>query len=484
MVSIFRRIIERYAVLNITIKATLWFIFCSTMQRIILILTTPLFTRLLTPEQYGQYTVYTSWLQIFTIITTLKLNAGGFNKGMSKYEKNSDDYVATVQTITTVLTFLVAAFYGIFCNQINHITELSTLVTIGMFVELIFSPAISFWTLRQRYKYKYRSVVQVTILIALGNAFVGLLAVLITPTDKGTARIFSCIFVQVLIGGVIYFINYKKASRCFNIEYAKYALGFALPLLPHYLSLYVLEQSDRIMIQKMCGTAYAGIYGVAYSAGMVIKIVTESTTNALVPWLYGKLESKRYSDISKCIIPLLLVVLVALTIFIAFSPEIMVILAGAEYTEAKYVIPPVTASVFFVFIYTIFANVEFFYEEKKFTMYISIGGAVLNVVLNYLLIPIYGFVAAGYTTLICYVAFSMGHYIYMIHILKKRKIADNIISTGKVILVSIIMVFVTITLSILYEYRIIRYALVGCTAVFVLWRRKNIVNVLRSLKKE
>ena len=68
---------------------------------------------------------------------------------------------------------------------------------------------------------------------------------------------------------------------------------------------------------------------------------------------------------------------------------------------------------------------EFYYEEKKMLVYGSIGAAVLNIILNGLLIPIFGFVAAGYTTLISYIVFALSNYYTMRLMLKKRKLDDD-----------------------------------------------------------
>lgn len=57
----------------------------------------------MTTEQYGQFNVYNSWLQIFTIITTLRLNYAVFNKGMSKYKDDRDAYTSTMQSLTFII---------------------------------------------------------------------------------------------------------------------------------------------------------------------------------------------------------------------------------------------------------------------------------------------------------------------------------------------------------------------------------------------
>ena len=154
-----KKLLKRYNDISIVAKATLWFVFCNIVQKGIAFITTPIFTRLMSTEQYGQYSIYLSWLHIFTIITTLRLTGAVFNKGMSKYKEDRDTYTSTMQTITFVLTFIVFAVYLIFRSQINALTELPTFIMVAIFAELLVAPAIEFWTVRKRYEYIYKPVV-------------------------------------------------------------------------------------------------------------------------------------------------------------------------------------------------------------------------------------------------------------------------------------------------------------------------------------
>ena len=103
---VMKKILKKYNTIPVAAKATIWFIFASTLQKGMSLITTPIFTRIMSTEQYGQYSVYNSWLQIFTIITTLRLNWAVFNKGMSKYKNDRDGYTATMQSVTFMLTIL------------------------------------------------------------------------------------------------------------------------------------------------------------------------------------------------------------------------------------------------------------------------------------------------------------------------------------------------------------------------------------------
>lgn len=483
MVKTAKKTLAKYKSIPVAAKATLWFAFSSIIQRGISTITTPIFTRLLTPEQYGQFSVYNSWLQIFTIFVTLRLNYAVFNKGMSKYTDDRNSYTSTMQSITTFLTFLLFTVYILFHNFINQLTELSTFITLAMFAELLFSPAISFWSCKNRYNFKYKRIVFVTLLITISNAVIGVIAVLISE-NKGTARIISCVLVQVIIGAFIYYSNIKNSKKLFVKEFAKFAIIFNLPLIPHYFSVYILEQFDRIMIQKMVSLSAAGIYSVAYNIGLLMKIVTTSINNSLVPWIYKKLKDNKIQDIRKLIHSIIIFAGAIAILFIAFAPELISIFAGEEYQQAIYIIPPVALSVLYTFIYTIFANIEFYYDANKFTMVLSISGAALNIALNYIGITMFGFIAAAYTTLICFLIFTFTHYYYLKRVLKQHEIIDHCINKYFLIITSIVFIGISMLFTLIYQYILIRYIIVAIVALLIVNYRKRIKSLFINLRRE
>ena len=137
-------------------------------------------------------------------------------------------------------------------------------------------------------------------------------------------------------------------------------------------------------------------------------------------------------------------------VFITLAPEAIYILAGAKYASAAYVIPPVAGSVVFLFLYTNFANIEFYYDYNKFTMYISMIGAALNIVLNYVFIKMFGYVAAGYTTFVCYLVYCIGHYIFVEHIIKK-KFGRHLIDWKYLAILFVLLVVLMILMSLTYK---------------------------------
>ena len=86
-----------------------------------------------------------------------------------------------------------------------------------------------------------------------------------------------------------------------------------------------------------------------------------------------------------------------------------------------------------MFLYNLFGNIEFYYEKTLFIMVASCVGAILNGVLNAAFIPIFGYYAAGYTTLFCYAVFAVSHYVFYRIIVRKKADVKGIYN-GKIIL--------------------------------------------------
>lgn len=481
--QVVKKILKKYNTIPVAAKATIWFVFASTLQKAMSLITIPIFTRIMSTEQYGQYSVYNSWLQIFTIITTLRLNWAVFNKGMSKYKNDRDVYTATMQSVTFMITLAVFAVYLVFHRQINEIIELPSFIVVAMFAELLVTPAIDFWSLRKRYEYQYKPVVFRTILFTFVNAAVGVIAVLISE-EKGYARIMTCIAVNIAFGLSLFVYNYIKSRRLFKFEYAKFAIKFNLPLILHYISQYILDQFDRIMIQKMVDTASVGIYSIAYNAGMLLKIITQSINNALVPWQYEKLEKREFKELDDVLFLVYLLVGLCALVFITFAPELMHILGDDKYYRAVYAIPPITLGLFFMYIYTTIANVEFFYDQNKFTMYISMLGAFLNIILNYIGIKMFGYLAAAYTTMICYILYATGHYIYMTISVKKLLGINQVFNTKRIVILGLAILSCGIIVMFLYNYIIIRYILIVGVVSIGFLKREKISSLIIKIKKK
>lgn len=443
-----------------SMKAAIWFTIASIIQKLSSFITMPIFTRILTPEEYGLMSVYNSWMAFFLIISTFYFWAGVFNNGMVKFDQDRDNFVSSVQSLSTIIVAVVFLIYLVFHEQLNMLTGLPTFLMALMFVQIFFTPSLNYWMTRQRYELKYKSLVLVTLIMWVLNPLLGLLAIYIMK-DNGIARILSIVFIQVIFGLYFYIKQMRKPTKKVVKKYWKYAFLFNLPLIPHYLSQIVLSQIDILMIDKMIDTASAGIYAVAYSIATISLFLVLSINGAFLPWTYEKLKALDYSHMGNNTNFLAIGMGSVMIILIFISPELVSLFVPIEYREAIWVIPPITLSVYFIFLYGLFANIEFFFEENKFISVASIMAAILNVVFNLLLIPLYGIVAAGYSTLICYVVYAIFHGVFMVKVLKKNNITAQIYNMKILWFISGLIAVIGLATMIVYNFIFIRYSILS-----------------------
>ena len=446
-------------------------------------ITMPIFTRLLPTEDYGLFTIYQSWYSIVSIFVTLNLAGAVVNNGMIKYKDKRAEFISSLQGLSTTVT--VAFFVIYFLNRPfwNELFELPTSLMLVMFVQLLFEPAYLFWMQRNRFEFKYRNVVSVTLILSILSPILGVIAV-VTAKDKVFARVFSYALVQICVGLVFYVLQVYKGKRLFDKGYWKFALAFNLPLIPHYLSQNILGQADRIMIGNMVGNSKAAIYSVAYTVASIMTLMINAINSSFIPSMYQNLDEKKYDKIEKESFPLCIIIAVAVCGVMLIGPEIIGILASKEYAEAIYCIPPVAASIYFTYLYTLFINVEFYFEKTKYSMIVSVLGAILNIFLNYLLIPKFGYIAAGYTTLVCYILFAIGHGCLCASLKKSANIKQALFSVQKIIVLSMAVLVYTVVTNILYSYPIVRVlTIVIVTIVMMLNYKKVVETTIKIIKK-
>lgn len=474
------KLIEKYRGLSVPLKATLWFFSCSVLQRGISVITTPIFTRLLTTTEYGQFSVFNSWLSIISVIVTMQLAAGVYTMGIVKFREEEPVFTSSLQGLNLTLCLAWTAVYLLFCGFWNRLFSLTTVQMLAMLVMIWAGTAFNFWMTTQRNAYRYRMLVAVTLTVSFVKPVLGIFLVR-HAGDKVTARILGLALVEFAAYSGFFFVQMKKGKSFFSAKFWKYAVLFNLPLIPHYLSGSILGSSDRIMIQRMAGVSEAGIYSLAYSISQIMTMVNDSLNKTMSPWLYQKIREKQYGEMPKAVYPSLLMIACANLFLIAVAPEVVAVFAPKEYYEAIYVIPPVAMSVFVSYLYLCFAPFEFYFEKRIWTTLGTLTSAAVNVVLNLIFIRLWGYLAAGYTTLVCYAVNSLMHYYFM------RKVCREYLSDVRPydpkLLLLITGGFMAVGFLYLWTYQnvFLRYGLTALILLAVLVQRKRVAPLLRGL---
>ncbi len=441
-----------------SIKAGVWYTFCSFLLKGVAFITTPIFTRLLTKSDFGTVSNFTSWLSILGIIGTMHLYSS-VARARYEYEDDFNGYLSSIVTLGSLYSGLLYIIVLCFPSFFESVFDLDMKYIHVLFFILIFSPAMDMMQIKHRYEFKYKLFVFISIFSTVVST--GIAVLMVTHMDdKLFGRIYGAYIPRILIYIAFFIIVLLNGKKFYVKEYWKFAFFYSIPIIPHLLAHVILGSSDKLMITKLVGKEATAVYSLAYSCGMIVSTLNGSLDKAISPWLYEKLHIKDYDTIKKVSRLYVLLSVIMVEGLILIAPETIFILGGDAYSEAKYLIPPVMLGYGFKFAYTLYINVEQF--EKK-TGIASIGtliSAGFNLVSNYIFIQIFGYQAAAYTTLAGYILLLLIHF-FMSKRLGFTKMYDN----RYVFTCLGVMLIVGLLSTALYTNNIVRYSVIAVLVV-------------------
>lgn len=474
------KIKTKYQNMPVQVRASLWFLICSFLQKGISMLTTPIFTRLLSTVEYGKFNVFNSWYGIVTIFVSMNLYYGVYTQGLVKFEDDKRIFSSSLQGLSTTLVIIWTVVYLAAYRFWNELFSLTTVQMLAMLVMVWTTAVFNFWAAEERVEYRYKGLVILTLLVSIAKPLIGIVFVLLAE-DKVTARILGLVLVELICYSGLYVLQMRRGKKFFSARYWKYALMFNVPLIPHYLSQVVLSSSDRIMISQMVGDSEAGIYSLAYALSSIMVIFNSALMSTLNPWIYQKIKLKRIKDIESVAYTSLIIIAAINLMLILMAPEAVAVFAPKAYHEAIYVIPPVALSVYFMYSYDLFAKFAFYHEKTRLIMAASVIGAILNVLLNYIFIKIFGYMAAGYTTLACYIIYSVAHYLLMNIMCNRFYDGITPYDTRKILEITVPFVVAGFVFLVTYDYPIIRYGIIVIAIINAALFRNRIIGVLKEM---
>lgn len=458
-------------------KASFALIFAKICQKGIAMISAPIFTRIMLTEQYGGVTNYQSWESIILIIATLNLSMGVFNNGMLDFPRDRDRFMASCICLSNICTCIIFGIYFLFKSFFSDVIDLQDELMILMFLYMLFYPAYSYWSTRQRYEYKYKLLTSITFIISAAQLAMGVVLVLLAPQDhQAIWKVYATQGVLIVVGIITYVFIFIKAHFSVSKDYIKYAFKFNIFLVPHFLAISVLSSGDRIMINSMVGKTATAIYGVSYSAAFVIQIFWQAVEASWTPWLFENLRKKSLEPIKKRANQIVTVFACIAVISMLFAPEIMMVLASKDYYEGIYIIPAVTGGVFFTGIYALYMRIEYYSKRTKATMIGSIAAALINILLNYIFINLFGYIAAGYTTLVCYILLYVFHFFYSRRIGMKDIYDDKFIA-----LIGLVIILLSVLIGFTYNYTYLRYGIITIILILVFAKRKEVLLQIKSI---
>lgn len=392
--------------LKIPAKASLWYIMSSAVARSIGAAGTPVFTRLLTPAQYGLFPLYNTWLAVATVIVTLELTGGVIYRGLQKFSHDRDRFLSASFGLFLSIFLLICPLYFAFNEVINKITGLSTSITVFMIAQIFASAVIGFYTGRARFEYRYKNVALLNISSALGAPVLSVLLIILTPL-RGEARIIGTSLTLVICALPILYTILKRSSVLFDKEIWAFLLKFNLPLLPHYLSMSLILRVGEITVGRVYGSGALGRYSVALSVGMSLTMISGGLLSALSPWMLRKIRSGEMEKIRDFLLTLTKALSLICLILLAFAPEAIQILTPREFHSALPAVYPLALSVIPTFLSGAMTAGEMYYEKSGITALPSIIAAVISTGLSFFILPRIDYRFSAVFTLISYVALAV-----------------------------------------------------------------------------
>ena len=237
----------------------------------------------------------------------------------------------------------------------------------------------------------------------------------------------------------------------------------------------------------MVGDSQAGFYSVSYTIATILNLLVTAINDSLMPSIFKALDSnnmKRIIKIKQIITPLSIVIAILCVLLTLFAPEIITVFAGNQYLDAIYIIPPVAASVYFYYIYSLFSHIEYYHQQTKKIAFASIISAALNIILNYVAISLFGYIAAGYTTLACYILLAIMHYLFYKKLIQKHYNNNDIYNNRLLFTIGVFLSILSIIILPIYNITILRYILIVITIIVILVFRNKFIKTLKLLQEK
>jgi hypothetical protein len=196
------------------------------------------------------------------------------------------------------------------------------------------------------------------------------------------------------------------------------------------------------------------------------EVLADCKTDAILCYCFGNPSAKQIEERTDAFVervvkahptkPIIFIAVAFSILLMLMAPEGVYIIGGEEYMSCLEIVPVLVLGIFFSSFYFIFSNIEFVYERTKLVFPITLLGAGLNIVLNYLLIPKMGYGAAAYTTLISYIVVALCHYLATLFIIKR-----NAYPMGTICLYLGALIGATLLMPLIYQIHfLLRYLIV------------------------
>ncbi|MEP1094457.1 MAG: polysaccharide biosynthesis C-terminal domain-containing protein [Cyclobacteriaceae bacterium] len=367
----------------------------------------PILTHYLSTDEYGTLTLFNTYVQL--LVPFIGLVASGLiSVDYFKKDIGTTDFGSLFSSITAIP---IAPFLFFFSTTLLFNDVLVPVLDIPGYA-IITLPFVALLSVYKQQFIDYLIVLKKARLYAVINISkttieYGVAILLVVFLGYGWfGRVGSAVLVLVII--VIFSLRFYRSLGLYKrIQKSniRSALLYGLPLIPHVVGRFVINQSDKLFIANMVSKSEVGIYNTGYMLGSMIMILSGAFLNIYTPYLFERLAAINnqkkfeilrlsYTFIGGMILTLLILSTLAPIFYSHF-------IENAFESGLKYVVWTGLSYVFWG-IYLVFSGYIYYLKKTYILAYMALFNVTINLGLNYILIAKFGTIGASYATCISY----------------------------------------------------------------------------------
>ncbi len=365
-------------------------------------ITFPVLTSYLTPAEYGILN-YVNTLNVFLLVfSVLCLNT--YYLVYYYRQKNEEDqrkllgnlsvFIVGINVFVSILAYLFGYYFAdVFQNEISFYPYIALGIGINFFNVFAILPLAT-------YRVEEHPL-PITIINVVKSCLIMFLTVILVVKFeyKALGVLWATLVVTFLFAIWFIILTTKKAIICFDWQQIREALAFSLPLVPGSLAYYLVSMSDRILIEKYIGLTELGIYSTASTLALLLNIVSMGTYKAFEPYffkIYGSdIFLVQFRKIHNAFFFVLLIGVAGLALF---SKDFLQIMSSAAFLSSYIYVPILLIGVLASSMTLLYGTILTAQGKTKTSSLISILGGGCSVVLNFILLPHWGILAACITS--------------------------------------------------------------------------------------
>ncbi len=427
----------------------------TVIPRMFSFLLVPLYTSYLPQAEYGKVNIVFAWMIFFNVILAYGMETAFFRFYNSEKNKESVIETTTISIFWTTILFVFLA--SLFRNSLALWSEVDTqYVTYSIWILALDALVIvPFSKLRAKQRPIFYAMIKI------GNVLVNLsfnlfFLVYLPKISKALPDSFlSSIYIENFQMGYIFLSNiiasfltfvvlfpdYFSIKWKFDYELWKRMMRYGMPIMVAGIAFAINEQFDKILLGRLLPENIAdqevGVYSACYKLGLFMVLYRTAYTLGIEPFFFSHASNENaqqtYATVTKYFVIFGSFILLSVIVFANLLKQIMI--PNSDYWVAMKVVPLIILANFFLGIYT---NLSVWYKliDKTYIgAYISIVGAAVTLILNYLLIPKYSYIGSAIATISAYgsmmfISYYLGNKYYPIPYDKKKIMGYLSLSTG------------------------------------------------------